>query len=232
MNCLVIGASRGIGCGLTAELVKKGYNVSATVRTSRPSITGVKFYDGVDCNKIDTLKKLISQLEPKTFDIIYHVPGIKPDSGSGAPFEFDGTIKEDGDLLNQIRENYETNAIGVLKSFSFLEPYLKDGGKFAIVSTRMSSLDDNTSGGNYAYRMSKCALNMAVVNLIREERVKQRSLIIPLIHPGYIRTDMTFGKGNTTIDECVTKMVALVDRCDVTVSGKLLHALTGEILPW
>jgi len=233
MKCLVLGASRGIGYGLVEELVKKGYSVSATARTSIPSTTaGVEWCDGVDCNKVETLKKLTDQLELKTFDIIYHVAGIKSDSGTRTPFEFDGTIKDDGELITQIRKDYETNAIGVLKSFSFLEPYLKDHGKFAIVSTRMASIEDNTSGGNYAYRMSKIALNMAVVNLIHEERVVQRSIIIPLIHPGYIRTDMTHGEGNNTVKDCVEKMVLLVDGCDASYSGKMIHTLTGQVLPW
>ena len=52
----------------------------------------------------------------------------------------------------------------------------------------MGSIDDNTSGGSYAYRVSKNALNMVVRNLAHE--LGPEGFIALAIHPGWVKTSM------------------------------------------
>ena len=60
-----------------------------------------------------------------------------------------------------IRKQFEVNALGPLRVTAALRDRLGKGSKVALVTSRMGSIDDNTSGGGYGYRMSKAALNMA-----------------------------------------------------------------------
>mmetsp|Transcript_32004 Transcript_32004/g.58638 ORF Transcript_32004/g.58638 Transcript_32004/m.58638 type:complete len:115 (+) Transcript_32004:1-345(+) len=71
-----------------------------------------------------------------------------------------------------MRAAFEVNALGPLRiQKALLDANLmktsesKEGassmmGKVAIISTGLSSIGDNTSGGNYAYPTSKAAVNM------------------------------------------------------------------------
>lgn len=83
---------------------------------------------------------------------------------------------------------------------------LAKDAKVAIITSRMGSIADNTSGGRYGYRMSKvlsvccyqmtfphcaalqAAVNMAGVSLARD--LKPKGIAVGLFHPGRVATDM------------------------------------------
>lgn len=50
----------------------------------------------------------------------------------------------------------------------------------------MGSIEDNGSGGNYGYRMSKCAVNAAGKTLSVEW--KNDGIAVAILHPGFVRT--------------------------------------------
>lgn len=60
--------------------------------------------------------------------------------------------------FDSIREQFEVNALGALRVTHTLLPHLKAGAKVVMMTSRMGSIEDNTSGGSYGYRMSKVAL--------------------------------------------------------------------------
>ena len=65
----------------------------------------------------------------------------------------------------------------------------KGSGKRVIQMTSlMGSVGDNTSGGSYAYRMSKAAMNMANRNLALE--LGGEGFVCLAVHPGWVRTRM------------------------------------------
>lgn len=57
---------------------------------------------------------------------------------------------------------------------------------------QMGSLDDNTSGGTYAYRASKAALNQVTKSLTID--LEPQGITVALLHPGWVRTDITSGR--------------------------------------
>ena len=59
--------------------------------------------------------------------------------------------------FDSIRAQFEVNAIGALRVTHTLLPNLKTGSKVVMMTSRMGSIADNTSGGSYGYRMSKVA---------------------------------------------------------------------------
>jgi NAD(P)-dependent dehydrogenase (short-subunit alcohol dehydrogenase family) len=106
---------------------------------------------------------------------------------------------------------------------------LKNGAKVAIVTSRMGSVADNTSGSHYGYRMSKAAVNMAGVSLARD--LEDRDIAIILLHPGYVNTDMTNHTGNVEPADAAAGILQRIDELDLATSGTFRHA-NGEALPW
>jgi NAD(P)-dependent dehydrogenase (short-subunit alcohol dehydrogenase family) len=93
----------------------------------------------------------------------------------------------------------------------------------------MGSIDDNNSGGMYGYRMSKAAVNIAGVSLARD--LAPRGIAVALLHPGFVRTEMTGGRGNVDPPEAARGLIARIDELTLETSGGFWHA-SGKRLPW
>jgi len=57
--------------------------------------------------------------------------------------------------FDSIRQQFEVNSLGALRITHALLPNLSAGSKVAVITSRMGSIADNTSGSSYGYRMSK-----------------------------------------------------------------------------
>ena len=130
---------------------------------------------------------------------------------------------------DSVRRQFEINALGPLRVTLALSSLLGRGSKVGIVSSRVGSLADNSSGGNYGYRMSKAAVNMAGVNLAHE--LRSRDIAVFLLHPGYVRTGMTGGGGSKDASSAGGELIALMDRLTLADTGTFWHA-DGHPLPW
>ncbi len=93
----------------------------------------------------------------------------------------------------------------------------------------MGSIADNGSGGSYGYRMSKAAVNAAGMSLARD--LQGRQIAVALLHPGYVKTDMTGHSGHVTPEEAASMLLDRVDDLDMEHTGVFWHA-NGEELPW
>jgi NAD(P)-dependent dehydrogenase (short-subunit alcohol dehydrogenase family) len=220
---LVVGAGRGIGARLVAQLVARGDAVIATCR--RPSDVlaglGATVIDGIDVADATAGERISSALGDRAIDDVVIVAGILERVG----------LIELGSAAGQasIRRQFEVNALGPLLVAAALAPRLHEGSRLALLTSRMGSIADNTSGGHYGYRMSKAALNMAGMSLARD--LQDKGVAVALLHPGYVRTDMTGGHGQLSADESAALLIARLDGLHVGNSGTYWHA-NGEVLPW
>jgi len=121
------------------------------------------------------------------------------------------------------------NALGPLRTVHALLAALQTGAKIALITSRMGSMADNTSGGYYGYRMSKAALNAAGVSLAHD--LKARRIAVAILHPGYVRTDMTDRAGMIEPDASARLLLQRIDELTLETSGTFWHA-NGERLPW
>jgi NAD(P)-dependent dehydrogenase (short-subunit alcohol dehydrogenase family) len=128
-----------------------------------------------------------------------------------------------------MRAQYEVNTLGPLRVTKAFLPALRQGSKVAIVSSRVGSLADNGSGGNYGYRMSKTAVNMAGVNLAHD--LKPAGVTVILLHPGYVRTGMTGFNGHIDPPQSAAGLISLIDDASLAETGTFWHA-EGYELPW
>ncbi|MEO1341628.1 MAG: SDR family NAD(P)-dependent oxidoreductase, partial [Cyanobacteria bacterium J06635_13] len=95
---------------------------------------------------------------------------------------------------------------------------------------RMGSIEDNTSGGSYGYRMSKVALSMAGKSLSLD--LQPQGIAVAILHPGLVKTRMTnFTDAGITTETSVQGLLARIAALNLDNTGTFWHA-NGEILPW
>jgi NAD(P)-dependent dehydrogenase (short-subunit alcohol dehydrogenase family) len=77
--------------------------------------------------------------------------------------------------------------------------------------------------------MSKAALNAAGVSLAHDLRA--REIAVALLHPGYVRTDMTGNQGGVDPKDAAAQLIERIEELQIESSGSFWHA-NGEVLPW
>ncbi|HEX3695968.1 MAG TPA: SDR family oxidoreductase [Polyangia bacterium] len=219
-RALVVGGNRGIGLELCRQLKQRGRQVIAVCRTSSPELKalGIRVEADVDVTADAAAADLARRLEGAGLDELICSAGI---------------LREDSlaDLdTDDVRAQFEVNALGPLRVVAALRGQVTSpGGKIALITSRMGSIADNSSGGEYGYRMSKAALNAAGVSMARD--LRQAGIAVAILHPGYVRTDMTGGAGNVGPDESARMLIDRLDALTMTTSGTFWHA-NGQVLPW
>jgi NAD(P)-dependent dehydrogenase (short-subunit alcohol dehydrogenase family) len=129
-----------------------------------------------------------------------------------------------------IRQQFEVNALAPLRLASVLTRHLSSGSWIALMTSRMGSIADNTSGGSYGYRMSKAALNMAGRSLAVD--LKPKGIAVAILHPGLVATRMiNFNPNGISPQQSVEGLLNRIDALTLETSGSFCHA-NGEELPW
>jgi NAD(P)-dependent dehydrogenase (short-subunit alcohol dehydrogenase family) len=217
---LVTGCNRGIGLEFCKQLTERGDEVIAVVRGASPAlrdIPQIKIIEGVDVSRQEDVQRLAQELEGVELDLLINNAGI-----------LRSETLEDLDF-DSIRQQFEVNTLGPLRVTAALRANLKEGSRVGIVTSRMGSIADNTSGSRYGYRISKAAVNMAGVSLSHD--LKPDGVAVALLHPGFVRTDMTGNNGMIDPPESVSGMLARLDALTLETSGGFWHT-NGEQLPW
>ncbi len=218
---LITGCARGIGLQLTRQYLAAGHEVIAVCRAPGdilPTLGG-ECIDGIELTHAGDLQRLQATVGERRIDVLIHNAGK-------LHRESLGSLRDDADSL---RAQFETNTLAPLLLTEALLPNLGSGGKIAFISSRMGSIADNSSGGYYGYRMSKGALNVAGKSLAID--LKPRGIAVALLHPGFVRTDMTGGAGDIDAASAAAQLIERIDALDLEHSGRFWHA-RGEELPW
>ena len=217
---LVTGANRGIGLEYCRQLQQRGDQVIAVCRSSSAELDalGVRVEAGLDLSRDANISTLVRRLDGVPLDVVILNAGI-----------LEATLLDDLDG-ESIRRQFEVNALAPLRLAQALLPQLHAGSKLALMTSRMGSIDDNTSGGSYGYRMSKVALNMAGKSLAVD--LHPRGIAVAILHPGLVRTRMVnFNPQGIAPEEAVRGLLARIDALTLESSGTFWHA-NGEVLPW
>jgi len=233
-TALVIGASRGIGLEMVKQLLARGCHVVATYRRApTEELQAIKsdrlLLIECDVGSEESVLKAAESLKGKVRTGITHIVHNA------------GIIQkeDDPDLdWHQVRQAeildlFRINAIGpilIIQAFQPLLQQVKDNvfPVFAIISSKVGSVEDNGSGGMYAYRASKAACNMMARSLSIDLADIAR---VVLLHPGYVRTDMTDYMGFIDPPESVEGMLRAIEAtCSKTPFRWVDYK--AEIVPW
>lgn len=191
----------------------------AVCRQSSPALEalGVNVISGIDITLASGLEELAQKLAGKAIDVLINNAGIFIEDTWG-------TV-----TAENLQRQFVVNAMAPLMLSQALDAHLSRGAKLCFVTSRMGSITDNTSGSYYGYRMSKTALNMAGRSLA--QALKARGVSVALLHPGYVKTDMTGHKGEIDPTTSVRGMLKVIDALTLEQSGGFWHT-NGEALPW
>ncbi|MGB3616120.1 MAG: SDR family oxidoreductase [Elainellaceae cyanobacterium] len=215
---VITGANRGIGLEYCRQLSSRGDRVIAICRAPSDELQalGVQIEAGIDITSDADVDELAKRLQGTAIDVLINNAGIIERVTLEA-LDFDS-----------IRRQFEVNALGPLRVTSRLRPLLKSGSKVVLMTSRMGSIGDNTSGNSYGYRMSKVAMSMMGKSLSLD--LKPQGIAVAILHPGLVQTRMTGFSGITT-EESVTGLLLRVDELALSNTGTFWHA-KGEVLPW
>ena len=219
---LITGANRGIGLALAQQFAARGDDVIGVCRHGSEALTatGARVETGVDVSDGAAVDALAQRLGDVRIDVLVLNAGILANESLGE-------IDDAG--FEAMRRQFEVNALGPLRVAQALLGHLADGGRIGIITSRMGSVADNSSGGYYGYRASKAAVNAIGKSLA--EDLRSRGIAVALLHPGYVATDMVGGHGDVSPAQAATQLVARLDALTLEHSGSFWHA-NGSPLPW
>lgn len=215
---LVTGGNRGIGLQLCTQFTARGDDVIAVCRAASDDLSelGVRIIENTDVSDGDSVKRLKDTLGEQRIDILVNSAGILREDKLG---------KLDYD---EMTEQFRVNTLGPLRVTEALLDNLRKGSKVIIITSRVGSIEDNSSGGYYGYRASKTAVNQVGTNLKHD--LLPRGIAVALLHPGLVATEMTGGRGIAP-EEAARGLILRIDELNVDNSGGFWHA-EGYALPW
>ncbi len=216
---VITGANRGIGLALSRIYQQSGAEVVAVCRSSSEALSalGVRVIEGGDVSSEEDVCSLAQQLAGVTIDVLINNAGILFADELGS-INYERAI-----------EQFAVNTLGPLRVTEALLPCLQAGSRVALITSRMGSIADNSSGSAYGYRMSKAALNAAGMSLSQD--LKPRQISVGIFHPGYVQTDMVGGRGDISAGECAGRLIQRIEALNMDNSGTFWHS-SGELLPW
>ena len=217
---LVTGANRGIGLEYCRQLKARGDDVVAVCRQTSDELEclGVRVEAGLELSDSQAIDDLVQRLDGLPLDGVILNAGILQSMGL---MDLDPA---------GIRRQFEVNALAPLLLARALVDQMPSGAKLVLMTSRMGSIDDNSSGGSYGYRMSKVALNMAGKSLAID--LESRGIAVAILHPGLVRTRMIrFNPSGIHPEQSVKGLLARIDGLTMATSGSFWHA-NGELLPW
>ncbi|APA09000.1 hypothetical protein SS1G_02864 [Sclerotinia sclerotiorum 1980 UF-70] len=236
-NILIVGATRGLGASLANNYAaQESTTVYGTTRAAAgPSNLNEKivWIPNIDVAEEGADRRLVNQL------------GMLGGGGGmveGGRVTFDTVIitagyfaTEDfvhGPKWDEEVKMYTTSAISppfIVRSL-FRAKNITEGSKILLISSESGSITlrhEKEGGGNYGHHASKSALNM--VGKLLSLDLKEHGIIVSILHPGFMRTEMTKGVGfdkywddggAVTPDEAAVSLVEWAKKLDMSKSGQ------------
>ena len=237
---LVTGASRGIGLELVRQLVERGDRVFAGYRDASTAgrllklaadkhnrLTAVPL-DVTDAASIDSAHDEVAR-NVDALDVLVNNAGVGSDSRDfdDVPATRDFGHLEAGPMLRLIHTNSVAPII-VAQRFMGLLGRGTDP-KVVSISSIVGSIAIKDYGGDHAYSASKSALNMFMRSLSAD--LRGEGIIVTVLHPGWVRTDMGGPQGPVSIEESVEGLLKVIDGLTMDQTGGFLD-YRGHVLPW
>lgn len=223
---LITGANRGIGLALARAHLARGGRVIATHRREAPG-------PGLDALSEDSDRLSLLRWDlreppdparlaplPDRIDVICANAGI---FGPRDPSAFG--LDQAG-----LREAFEVNALGTLRTVETFLPRLRTAPRPRIVAlTSLMGTASRAGRGSLGYRMSKAAMNMAMQVMAAE--LAPEGIALACLRPGHVRTRMGGETGALSPAQSAAALLALVDGLQPGPGARLLD-IDGTPLPW
>jgi NAD(P)-dependent dehydrogenase (short-subunit alcohol dehydrogenase family) len=220
---LITGATRGLGRAMAQQYATAGWRVIACGRGGTPTAEDGVMSATLDVADPASIVDLARRLNGVDIDVLINNAGIRGDTGGLQTLATD-------DFLEVMR----INTLGPLLVTRALLPNLLSGRQkiVANISSRAGSIAEGTlddDDGDYAYRCSKAALNMATVKLAQDLRAD--GIAVLSLHPGWVKTDMGGDEAVVPVAESAAGLRRIIDRATLADSGSF-RAFDGRTVSW
>jgi tubulin alpha len=234
---VVTGTSSGIGLEIVKQLAARGDKVFATCRKKVGSASGVDaisavagdvtIIEDIDVTTDDCKAKLAEALKGATIDVVVHNAG-----GLNGTRDLEGMAGFADQTLDAVSSErmlaaFQLSTMGPLRVQQALTSQIASpGGKVCIISTGMGSIGD-TSGGVYAYRTSKAAVNMVAKGMSCD--LKDKGIAVVAVAPGIVATDFGPGRdamasmGGMPTELAVQGLIKVFDDLTLETTGKFMN---------
>ena len=226
---LITGANRGIGLELSEQFAEDGWQVLACCRNPAEAGQLQALSDrglaielhALDVTNYEQMATLSDQLANRPIDILLSNAGIYGSKGTGF-----GEID-----AQEWRQVLEVNTIAPLMLVqAFVEQVAASQQKLvAVISSKVGSIADNSSGGSYIYRSSKTAVNQVVKSLSID--LAGRDIAVISLHPGWVQTEMGGPNAEIGTDESVSGLKSILQSAGSAQSGQFIE-FNGNSIPW
>ena len=224
---LITGANRGLGLEFTKQYAADGWDVLACCRAAQSASAlqsiantnkSVHILE-LDVANFAQIDVLALQLKDQAIDVLINNAGVYPPSSFGDT-NYDEWAKA-----------FRVNSMAPLKMAEAFVQHLTRSQlkKIATLTSKMGSIDDNTSGESYSYRASKTAVNMVMKSLSID--LKPYGINVVTLHPGWVRTDMGGQNGLIDAHTSVTGLRNVIEYLNVSNTGKFV-AYDGKEIAW
>jgi len=224
---LITGTNRGIGLEFTKQYAEAGWDVLACCREPGTAnalnalttqYANIKTF-ALNVANFTQVDALAQQLSNTAIDVLINNAGVYPSGGLS-----------DTEVENWL-DSFKINSIAPLKIAIAFTPHIAKSQlkKLVTLSSKMGSIDDNTSGGSYMYRSTKTAVNMVMKSLSID--LKPSGIAVATLHPGWVETDM--GGPNALIDTqtSVAGLRKVIDQLNLNNTGRFI-AYDGKEIGW
>lgn len=222
---LVTGANRGLGLAFVKSYAADGWRVHACCRYPEKCRPLQELGSEVLAHRLDVtdglqVEALARSLAEEPLDLLINNAGVGGGGGGLEKIDFD-----------EWQRVLAVNTLAPARlAGAFWQAVAASGRRTIVnVSSQVGSIGDNGSGGHYAYRSSKAALNMVTRNLAIE--LKDKGIVAVAVHPGWVETDMGGPQATLTPEESVAALRRIVDGLTLEQSGRF-YSWQGHELPW
>jgi NAD(P)-dependent dehydrogenase (short-subunit alcohol dehydrogenase family) len=227
---LITGANRGLGLANVTLALAAGDEVIAAVRdlsdkaeldslsAANPGRVQVIEYDARDAAAPARVKAAIGD---RPVDILFSNAGMYGPEGQSL-----GHVDGDGFL-----DTIAVNVVAPLRLAEALADNVAASTHKVIAnqSSRMGSIADNGSGGFYAYRASKAALNAVTKSLSVD--LASKGITVIALHPGWVKTRMGGPSAPIDAETSARGQQKVLRSAGLSSSGKFFD-YDGSELPW
>ena len=223
-TALITGCDYGIGYEFARQYAEDGWRVHAiclddTSQGKLGDLGGDVHFHHLDVADPGGVHALAVELKDQAVDLLIN---------NAATFAPDGPGTLMLPEMDEFARVMRVNAMAPIYVADAFEDHVANSEKrlMVFIGTRSGSIGDNGSGGHYASRCSKAALNMAVKSLSVD--LAARGILTAVLHPGSVATETRKG-GQISVDVSVTGMRTIIDGLTKEMSGTFLRYDGGTI---
>jgi NAD(P)-dependent dehydrogenase (short-subunit alcohol dehydrogenase family) len=185
-NVAITGAGRGIGLELVKQYAEAGDRVFALCRSPEKADAlnelvaesgGKVSVHAMDVGEDASVKAAAAATGDVPIDVLLNVAGVIGGEKQGL----------EDQAWDDWQDAFNVMIIGPLRVMQSFLPQLGNGAKVINITSQLAA-STWPYGGYYAYGAAKAGLNRMMRSVALD--VKDRGIVVGLVHPGWVQTDM------------------------------------------